>query len=66
MSRGMGLETFDTKQLDCVHAMHCVMKLFNCRLFNMGGPERLSRFRMAELVAETWEHSKAAIQVPFF
>jgi len=33
------------------------------RLYNLGGPERLSRVEMAETVAKVWGYSTAAIQV---
>ncbi len=34
---------------------------FGCRVYNMGGPERLSRVDMAVKVAEAWGYSPNAI-----
>lgn len=33
----------------------------DCRVYNMGGPERLSRKDFADKVAETWNYSKHSI-----
>ena len=66
-ARGSSLCSKGELQGDTVHRdaynQHVVISQRQRRLFNLGGPERLSRADMAFTVANIWGYSTAAIEV---